>query len=117
MICCAYNLCKQLIFRCATSVAGPEPAEVWEAFEKKAGAAAFQTPARQLCTATALPSPDRRQHVPETLVNMKREREVSRGEEICSTLQFSIYSPMECGSFVMLNELVPPYVEAKMPVG
>ena len=97
-------------------MAGPEPAEVWGAFEK-AGAAAFQTPTHQLCAAAALPSPDRRQHVPETLVNVKREREVSRGEEICSPLQLSIYTSMECGSFVMPNELVPPYVEAKMPVG
>ena len=47
---------------------------------------------------------------------MKREREGSRGEEIYSASQLSIYTPVERGSFVTPNELMPPYVEAKMPM-
>lgn len=95
--CWAYHLCKQLIFRCAINRAGSEPAEPWAAFEKKPGAAAFPNPAHHLCAASALPSPDRRQLVLEILANMKRDREGSRGEEIYSTSQHSIYTPMERG--------------------
>ena len=78
-------------------MAGTEPAELWEAFGEKAEAAAFSNPTHHLCAASPLLSPDRRQLVPETLVNMKREREGSRGEEIYSTSQLSIYTPVERG--------------------
>ena len=47
---------------------------------------------------------------------MKREREGSRGKEIYSASQLSIYTPVEHESFVMPNELMPPYVEVKMPM-
>ena len=90
-------LCERLMLRCAASMAGPEPAKLWDALGKRAGAAAFSNLSHHLCAAWALPSPDRRQLVPETLVNMKREREGSRGEEIYSTSQLSIYTPMERG--------------------
>lgn len=93
----AYNLCEQPMFRCAASMAGPGPAKLWNTLGKRAGTAAFSNLAHHLCVAWVLPSPDRRQLVPETLVNMKREREGSRGEEIYSTSQLSIYTPMERG--------------------
>lgn len=43
-MCEAHNLCKQQRFRCATSMAGPEPAKLQEAFVEKAGAAASTNP-------------------------------------------------------------------------
>lgn len=78
-------------------MAGPEPANSWKALWRKAGIVAFSNPARPLCAASPPPSPDRRQLVLETLVNMKREREGSRGEEIYSTSQLSIYTPVARG--------------------
>lgn len=68
-------------FRCAASTAGPEPASLREALGTKSGAAAFSDLAHPICAAWALPSPDRRQLVLETLVNVKREREGSRGKK------------------------------------
>lgn len=78
-------------------MARPEPAKLWKAFGDKAGVAAFSNPTHHLHVASPLLSPDRRQLVPETLVNMKREREGSRGEEISSTSQLSIYTPVARG--------------------
>lgn len=70
-------------------MAGPGPGRLREALEGKAGGAAFSSSTHHHCAAS--PSPDRRQLVPETLANMTREGEGSRGEDSFYLAAFHLY--------------------------